>query len=395
MLQHQSEMEFFSSKEYIGGNDVRLVKSGNDYFNTLEEIINHAHESIHFQTYIFEEDATGLQVAAQLIRAAKRGVKVYLLVDAYASGSLSVKFTDELKTYGIEIRRFSPLHFWKFETGRRLHHKIVVVDKKYALIGGINISNKYKGVNEKAWLDYAVLLQGNIVWDAYILCYQLWNKLLYKPKIKKTSDVKSHPADVKAKLSQHDFFRRKLNISKSYKKAFKNAVSEIYLISSYFIPGRKMLREILKAADRGVRIKLILGKQSDVPIAQKATYYLYHELLKHGIEIYEYKPSVVHAKVMMVDGEWSTVGSYNLNFISEYNSIELNVNIADNNFAECLKHEIDLLIENDCDKVHKEFYISSQNIFIRLRHQINYTIVHILFRILFLLTKKDKTYDII
>jgi cardiolipin synthase len=388
-------MKFFTSKEYIGGNDVKLVKSGNDYFNTLEDIINQAQESIHFQTYIFDEDATGRQVAAQLLKAAKRGVKVYLLVDAYASGKLSVKFTNELNKYGIEIRRFSPLHFWKLESGRRLHHKIVVIDKKYALIGGINIANKYKGVNEKAWLDYAVLLQGNIVWDAYLLCYQLWNKKLYKPRIRKTNDVIPHQADVKARLSQHDFFRRKLNISKSYKTAFRNAVSEIYLVSSYFIPGRKMLREILKAADRGVKIKLILGKQSDVPIAQKATYFLYHKLLKHGIEIYEYKPSIVHAKVMMVDGKWSTVGSYNLNFISEYNSIELNVNIADNNFAMLLKHELDLLIENDCEKVHKESYFSSQNIITRIRHQINYTIVRVLFRILFLLTKKDKTYDIV
>lgn len=387
-------MKFFTSKEYIGGNDVKLVRSGEDYFNTLEFIINQAHESIHFQTYIFEEDATGRKVAAQLLKAAKSGVKVYLLVDAYASGKLSVKFTDELKKYGIEIRRFSPLHFWKLETGRRLHHKIVVIDKKYALIGGINIANKYKGVNEKAWLDYAVLLQGNIVWDAYLLCYQLWNKKLYNPRIRKTSDVIPHQADVKAILSQHDFFRRKLNIYKSYKTAFRNAKSEIYLVSSYFIPGRKMLKEIFKAADRGVKIKLILGKQSDVPIAQKATYFLYHKLLKHGIEIYEYKPSIVHAKVMMVDSKWSTVGSYNLNFISEYNSIELNVNIADNNFAMILKHELDLIIENDCEKVNKETYLSSQNIINRIRHQINYTIVRVLFRILFLLTKKDKTYDI-
>lgn len=388
-------MKFFNQKEYIGGNDVKLVKSGNDYFNTLEEIINQAQESIHFQTYIFDEDATGRQVAAQLLKAAKRGVKIYLLVDAYASGKLSVKFTDDLKKYGIEIRRFSPLHIWKLESGRRLHHKIVVIDKKYALIGGINIANKYKGVNEKAWLDYAVLLQGNIVWDAYLLCYQLWNKKLYKPRIRKTNDVIPHQADVKAKLSQHDFFRRKLNISTSYKTAFRNAVSEIYLVSSYFIPGRRMLREILKAADRGVKIKLILGKQSDVPIAQKATYFLYHTLLKHEIEIYEYKPSIVHAKVMMVDSKWSTVGSYNLNFISEYNSIELNVNIADNNFAMLLKHELDLLIENDCEKVNKESYFSSQNLITRIRHQINYTIVRVLFRILFLLTKKDKTYDIV
>lgn len=388
-------MKFSNQKQYIGGNDVKLVKSGNDYFNTLEEIINQATQTIHFQTYIFEEDATGRYVASQLLRAARRGVKVYLLVDAYASGKLSRKFTEELKNYGIEIRRFSPLHIWKLETGRRLHHKIVVIDKKYALIGGINIANKYKGVNEKEWLDYAVLLQGNIVWDAYVLCYQLWNKKIYKPRIKKTSDVIPHPSNIKARLSQHDFLRRKLNISKSYKTALRNAKNEIYLVSSYFIPGRRMLREILKAADRGVKIYLILGKQSDVSIAQKATYFLYHQLLEHEIQIYEYIPSVVHAKVMTVDEKWSTVGSYNLNFISEYNSIELNVNINDENFAKLLKQELLNVINNDCEKVHKDEYLAKLNFFTRIRHQINYSIVRFLFRLLFLLTKKDKTYDIV
>lgn len=388
-------MKFFTSKEYIGGNDVRLVKSGKDYFDTLEEIINLAQETIHFHTYIFDEDATGRLVAAQLLKAAKRGVKVYLLVDAYASGKLSLKFTDELKKYGIEIRRFSPLHFWKLESGRRLHHKITVVDKKFALIGGINIANKYKGISEKEWLDYAVLLQGNIVWDAFLLCIQLWNKKLYKPRLKKTDDLIPHPSDVKAELSQHDFFRRKMNISKSYTNAFKNAQDEIMMVTSYFLPGRKMLKTILETADRGVKIKLILGQQSDVPIAQKASFFLYRRLLEHGVEIYEYKPSVVHAKVMTVDEKWSTVGSYNLNYISEYNSIELNVNVADSNFAKQIKNELNSLIENDCIKINKEVYFSAQTFFTRIRHQINYTIVRILFRILFLLTKKDKTYDIV
>ncbi|MFN4234090.1 MAG: cardiolipin synthase ClsB [Bacteroidia bacterium] len=388
-------MSFLTSKNYINGNDVKLIKSGNDYFNTLDRIINHAKQTIHFQTYIFEEDTTGRHVAAQLLKAAKRGVKVYLLVDAYASSNLSLKFTNQLKQYGIEIRRFSPIHFWKFETGRRLHHKIVVVDTDFALIGGINIADKYKGVNEQAWLDYAVLLQGKIVWDAYILCHQIWNKKLYKPRLKRKLNISSHSSNIKVLLAQHDFFRRKLDISRSYLSAIKNAQNEIYLVSSYFIPGRKYLRTLIKASKRGVKIRLILGKQSDVPIAQKATYYLYRTLLENDIEIYEYKPSVVHAKVMMVDEQWSTVGSFNLNFISEYNSIELNVNIADSNFAQILKAELLNIIKNDCEFVDKHDYFSKQSLLNNLLNQVYYSFVRLLFRILFFFTKKDKTYDIV
>lgn len=388
-------MKFFKEKEYIDGNDVKLVKSGKDYFNLLDEIISQANESIHFQTYIFNEDATGRYVADQLLKAAKRGIKVYLLVDAYGSGNLSVKLTKKLCQYGIEIRKFSPIRLWKLETGRRLHHKIIVIDKKYALIGGINIADKYKGLKEKEWLDYAVLLQGNIVWDAYLLCYQLWNKKLYKPRIKKPADLIPHPSGMYAQLAQHDFFRRKIHISKSYINAIKNAQKEIIVVSSYFLPSRKMLKFLLKSVDRGVNIKLVLGHQSDVPIVQKATYFLYRKLLVHGIEIYEYRPSIVHAKVMIVDSKWCTIGSYNLNFISEYNSIELNVNIADEFFAMNFKSDLFKIIEQDCIQIKKKEYLSKQNIFTQIRHHINYIFVRILFRILFLLTKKDKTYDIV
>jgi cardiolipin synthase len=388
-------MKFFKKKKYIEGNDVKLIKSGNSYFDTLEYIISQSKETIHFQTYIFEEDETGIQVATRLIEAAKRGVKVYLLIDAFGSNNLSGIFQENLKKQGVYIRKFSPIHFWKLETGRRLHHKIVVVDKKYALIGGINIANKYKGVKQLPWLDYAVLLEGKIVWQSYLLCYQIWNKRLYKPRIKKTNDVVYHPSNMKVYLSQHDFIRRKLNIALSYKNALKNAQKEVIIVSSYFLPSRRILKTILEAADRNVNVKIILGKQSDVPLSQKATYFLYRKLLEHNVEIYEYLPSIVHAKVMTVDEKWSTVGSYNLNFISEYNSIELNVDILDSNFAKILKNDLNLIIEKDCVKVNKQEYLASQTFFTHIRHQINYSFIRLLFKLLFLLTKKDKTYDII
>jgi cardiolipin synthase A/B len=387
--------QFDNLKGYTNGNKIKLVKSGADYFITLENIINEAKESIHFQTYIYDEDTTGKRIADLLIKATQRGVKVYLLIDAYASGKLSERFTQELLSKGIEIRRFSPLHFWRLETGRRLHHKITVIDKKYALIGGINISDKYHGITTKEWLDYAVLIQGNLVWDSYLLCYQLWNRKLNKPRLRKTDDVIAHSKNMKAQLVQHDFFRRKMHISKSYERAIKNAEYEIIMATSYFLPNRKILSLLKKAADRGVKIKLVLSHQSDVPISQRATQYLYKQLFRHHIAIFEYKASIIHAKVMAVDNEWSTVGSYNLNFISEYNSIELNVDIADVEFTNCLKQELETIIKNDCVEITAKNFSIKSGFFTQIVNRINYTIVRLLFRILFLLTKKDKTYDII
>lgn len=139
---------------------IKLVHSGEDYFVRLKEIIDKAKKEIHLQTYIFENDEAGNKIATCLKEAVKRKVKVYVLLDAYCSPSLPDSFTQDLVQYGILLRFFSPLiSLNNFYIGRRMHHKVVVADEKIALIGGINIDNKYHGTAaSKPWLDYAVQL---------------------------------------------------------------------------------------------------------------------------------------------------------------------------------------------------------------------------------------------
>mgnify|MGYP003637018082 CR=1 FL=1 len=139
---------------------IELVHSGEDYFLRLEKLIERAEKEIHLQTYIFENDETGNRIAACLKEAAQRKVKVYVLLDAYGSSALPDSFAEDLIQHGILLRFFSPLFSLNnFYIGRRMHHKIVVADKKIALIGGINIADKYHGTTASApWLDYAVQL---------------------------------------------------------------------------------------------------------------------------------------------------------------------------------------------------------------------------------------------
>ncbi|AXY75692.1 hypothetical protein D3H65_17655 [Paraflavitalea soli] len=163
---------------YTNHNTAKLVRGGKEYFTLLLSLIHKAQHTIHLQVYIYDEDETGLEVAEALIAAAQRGVAVYLLADGYASQDLSGSFTNRLEKEGVRFRFFQPVlksdHFY---FGRRLHHKILVVDARYSLVGGINISNKYNdGFGGPAWLDWALYAEGEIAPELVRVCLELWTR---------------------------------------------------------------------------------------------------------------------------------------------------------------------------------------------------------------------------
>lgn len=319
---------------------IELVHSGEDYFSCLHNIISNAQSEIHLQTYIFENDSTGARITNALKKAVMRNVKVYVLLDGYGSSSLSRKYIKHLKQHGINVRFFSPFFSQNsFYLGRRLHHKIVVADAKVSLIGGINISDRYSGTEtQEPWLDYAVYIENKAVAEHL---QQLCRKIFFK-KIRYYSwgKIKSTfywVGGASVRIIQNDWMKRKNEISTSYIKSIRNAKKEIIIVSSYFLPGRKLANALKKAsASKGVKVKLILSGISDVPFMKRATYYLYSSLLKHNIELYEWKKSVLHGKVAVVDREWATVGSFNLNHLSSYGSIEMNAEINSREFSEKL-----------------------------------------------------------
>ena len=162
-------------KFYPSGN-LKLVRGGQEYFETLIGLINKAQDSIHLQTYIFDDDATGLQVLTALTEAVKRKVNVYMLADGYASQRISRHILQEIRTSGIHFRYFEPLFKGKnFYFGRRMHQKIFVADAKYALVGGINIADKYNDLPGKpAWLDFALYAEGEIAIQLCVQCWKTW-----------------------------------------------------------------------------------------------------------------------------------------------------------------------------------------------------------------------------
>ena len=356
---------------YAANNRIKLVRGGKEYFNQLYQLIDQAQESIHLQMYIFADDETGKYVAEKLILAARRNVSTYIVADGYASQEISPLFIRKLTDAGIHFRFFEPIfksRYYYF--GRRLHHKLVVIDTRYALVGGINLSNNYSDMpGEPAWLDFALYAEGEIARGLCVLCWKTWNA--YPAHMGLTPcEGKPLQFDITAaeaclvRMRRNDWVRRKNEISRSYREIFRKANHQIIMVSSYFLPGKEFRRNIRKAVHRGVTIKLILAGASDVWIAKQAERHMYRWLLKNQIEIYEYQPSILHAKMAICDAKWLTLGSYNVNNISAFASIELNLDVNNEQFTRAVKEKIEAIIEKDCIRL-TESDLNSKNTFLR------------------------------
>lgn len=369
---------------------IRLLHGGEYFFKQLERLIDLAHTELHLQTYRFAEDSTGLRVAEALKRAAARGVRVFLLLDAYGSGGLSKNFTASLKQANIQVRFFSPLIFfqgWVF--GRRLHHKIALADSKHAIIGGINIADNYRGsASAPPWLDFALWLEGNVCLQVQEICRDLWGRKLFKTvKLLGRSKAPGQKLIELTKVIHNDWFRYKNQVDDRYRQAVQEAEQSIVIVASYFLPGLRFRNALVKAAKNGISVRLVLPGQSDVPIIKYASTHLYRFFLKNDVEIFEWNDSVLHAKVMLIDGKWFTLGSFNLNYLSTYGSIETNVESIDTKTVKELGIVLSWVLEGSekitLDKVHKK-----ENYFLQVRNWFSYRLMRRIFLIMTFFTFK-------
>jgi cardiolipin synthase A/B len=308
---------------------------------------------------------------------------VYLLLDGYASRALSSDFVRSIRGAGINLRWFEPLlKSRKFYVGRRMHHKIFVADGRFSLVGGMNISNHYNDMPGKdGWLDCAVYVNGEASKELYNRCLQMWYRRTIRHEVVPFTVEEGKDCHVRVRIN--DWVRNKNQISRSYLEMFHKASLEITIMSSYFLPGRVFRRNLRKAAARGVRVRVILTKISDVKLAKLAERFFYPWLLKRNIEVYEYRKKVVHAKIGTYDKQWVTIGSYNFNNISAYASVELNLDIDSRPFAQTVDQALEDIVLRDCDRITKEDYERRTNLFERLIHFLAYETFRL---ILFLFT---------
>lgn len=372
------------SAEYTSHNHVTLVHGGSEYFGRMEAMIREARYTVHLQTYIFDDDKTGMQIADALRESSLRGVDVYMLLDGYASRKLSDRFIRQLRNAGVRFRYFEPVfQSDSFYFGRRLHHKVIVADGCRAMVGGVNVSDRYNDLpGDPAWLDWAIYVEGEVAQELHKLCTKLWVKLPVEVR-KILSREKLFVADTslqcRVRIRQNDWVTRRNDITRSYLQMLSEAKDEVIIMSSYFLPGRLFRRYLARAVKRGVHIRLVLAGTSDVKIAKHAERFMYRWLFKNRIEIFEYPHNVLHGKIAVADRAWVTGGSYNVNNISAYASIELNLDVDDQVFGAQVATALEEIIRGQCEPISEASYRTQYGLFARIQQRLSYETFRLIF----------------
>ena len=269
-----------------------------------------------------------------------------------------------------------------------MHHKLVVVDAKFALAGGVNIADRYNDLPGKpAWLDFALYAEGEIARQLCVLCWKSWkgypaNMGLTPCEEKPILILPETQQPPFIRMRRNDWVRGKKEISASYIEMLRNAKQEVIILCSYFLPGKIIRREMTDAIKRGVSIKVIAAGFSDVMLAKRAEKWLYDWLLRKGIELYEYQDNILHGKLAVCDDEWMTIGSYNINDISAYASIELNLDVKDPAFVTQTRQMLDELIANNCIRITAAHHIKTKNIFKQFARWFSYRFIRAVFHLL-------------
>jgi len=357
---------------WIRGNAASLLENGEEFFpRTLEAIAGARHEVL-LETFILFEDTVGQALKTVLIAAARRGVRITLTVDGWGSppAKLSDAFIDELTAVGVRFQIYgAPGGIFGFRLDllrridfvrrikpfRRMHRKILVIDREVAFIGGINYSEDHLadyGPTSKQ--DYAVELRGPIVDEIHRFAERAsapaglrgsWRRWRSSAPVRHPNPPAGH-AD--AMLVTRDNRRHTTDIERHYRLAIRAARHEVTIANAYFFPGYRLLRDLRRAARRGVRVRLILQGRADMAIVPIAARLLYNYLVREGVEIYEYCRRPMHAKVALVDDHWATVGSSNLDPLSLSLNLEANVMLRDREFNRTLRARLEALVEEHC-----------------------------------------------
>lgn len=352
-------------QRWIEGNRFVLLENGEEFFPRVFEAIAQAQREVLLETFILYEDKVGKGLHAALVSAARRGVQIDMTIDAFGSPDLSEQFIAGLTEAGIRIHVFDPAPrlFRRINYFRRLHRKLVVVDGVRAFVGGINYSADHLAdYGPEAKQDYSVEVEGPIVMQIHGFMREAIAE--GRPELRRLVRPEVLPAPVagaaEAMFVWRDNRRHTQDIERQYRIAIRLARRRVMIANAYFFPGYTFLRELRKAARRGVEVSLILQGNPDMPIVQTAAAMLYHHLLRGGVKIYEYCDRPLHGKVALVDDEWATVGSSNLDPLSLTLNLEANVIIRDRDFNRQLGDSLQRLITNCCRKIEaKDLHESS------------------------------------
>jgi len=366
--------------QFSSGNRVRLLQGGDELFPAMREAIAVARHEVWLSTYIFHDDAAARQMAAALAEAGRRGVRVCVVVDGFGSKATLGRLREWMPQPEVELAVFRPVDRWwsLLQPGqlRRLHHKLCAVDREVAFVGGINIIDDRldlrHGLSDTPRLDFAVELRGPVAASVTQAARAVWSRaalgadwreevmalarstqplararrvlqrlrLVAPGAAAKTAQA----APVSVAFLVRDNWRRRRSIERAYIEAVLRARERVDLVTPYFYPGRLFRRALIRSAQRGVRVRLLLQGKIDYRFAALAAQVLYDELRGHGIRIFEYTPAFLHAKVALSDRQWATVGSSNIDPLSLLLNLEANVIVRDEAFTNEMSRRFDIAV---------------------------------------------------
>lgn len=345
------------------GNRVELLQDGDEFFPRVFAALREARSEVFLETFILSDDKVGRQLRAELIAAARRGVRVVVTVDGFGSPGLEGEFIDGLTAAGVHFHIFNPgLTIFGLRTNlfRRLHRKIIVIDGTLAYVGGINfIADQLRDFGPEGKRDYAVEIEGPVVDDIHTFAEHAIRKPHRGPRHwrrppQRTDTPSKSVGSAQALFVTRDNRSARTQIERHYHLAIRRAQHELIIANAYFFPGYRLLWRLRQAARRGVRVTLIIQGRPDIGVIKWATRQLYDYLLTSGVQIYEYCERPLHGKVAIADSDWSTVGSSNLDPLSLSLNLEANVILLDSDFNRILRARLHELMDSQCKPVGTE-----------------------------------------
>jgi len=345
-------------EKLVQGNRVDILLGGSEAYPEMLRAIEDAREWILMEVYILSDDATGMEFSEALKAASRRGVEVRLVWDSIGCIENSADFFDSVRDAGIKLYEFHPVAPWRPRWGwnTRLHRKILIVDGKVAFTGGLNIATEYDAVEKggAGWRDTHLRLEGPSVREIGKIALRMWQwyageRLSQQRFLPITGDS----GDVLASVLTNQRRRHRRRIRRAYTRAISRANRYVYITNAYFVPDIGTRRALRNASRRGVDVRVIVPAHSDIPVVALAGKRLYSRMLRWGIRIYEWQKQVLHAKTAVVDGVWSTVGSFNLDHRSVFHNIELNVSCVSDEIGKKMEDIFFTDLEN-CSEIHFE-----------------------------------------
>ena len=350
---------------WTDGNTIELLENGEMFYPRVLADIERAREQVLIETFIWYDDDIGYQLHRAVIDAAKRGVHVDITVDGFGSGKLPASFVQALTDAGVNLHVYDPRgSVLGFQTNlfRRLHRKFTLIDCAVGYIGGINFSMEHvREHGPKSKQDYAVRVTGPVVDEMHGFCRKqvgAINTPERRPWLRRLRWYRPNPLkparDAQAALVWRDNAEHDQSIEQWYYQGISEAKREIIIANAYFFPGYRFLRALRLAAERGVRVCLILQGEPDKFYVRHAAATLHDYLLNANIEIHEYMDRPLHAKVAIIDDDWATVGSSNLDPFSLALNLEANLFIRDQAFTTLLRDRLVALMDTACRRVRRE-----------------------------------------